>query len=898
MNDDPTPVIEAEATPIPQTNGASANGERQHGEAQQGAPQPRDAAAGAETYIGDNVDVLRDADHIRARPGMYIGDSSTKGLHHLAYELVYNSVDEALAGYCKNIHVWIDVDGSLTVADDGRGIPVDIHPKVGKSTLEVVLTTVGAGAKFDKRTYKTSAGLHGIGAKAVTALSEWAEARVYRNGKVYVQEYERGKATTDVKELGAAKANRTGTEVRFNPDPDIFHQATFDFDMLEVRLRELAFLNKGLAIKLTDKRSGKEETFAYAGGVSQFVEYLNRTEEAVHKVIYVDKTVDDVRVEVAFQYTTGEEERARCYANNAHNPGGGTHLSGFRAAITRALNGYGQKENLFKNGLDPIGEDFREGITAIVNIQVPEPQFESQTKIRLNNPEVEGIVTSVVHEYLSKFLEENPKEAKKIMNKVILAAEAREAAAKAKKALKDRKSILSSAGLPGKLMDCTTRDRDESELFLVEGQSAGGSADNGRNRHFQAILPLRGKVLNVEKARVEKVLSNEELCSLIAAVGIDIGNIEDISKCRYGKIIFLTDADVDGQHIRTLLLTFFYRQMRKLIEDGFVYVARPPLFKVTQKKNVRYVRTLAEMSQELMQRGLDGTKLTVVSGGVVSGESSKSGGDHSSLTTHNSPTSFEGERLAGLVAALDEMEHSLQILERRGINVAGYLKRLKDGKLPSYRVLVGGQEHWLYTQNELDDLLAEQRSKHGELVVEDEPGAASAAKPAGNGHANGHGNGPANSADHGAAAISQQDLHEAKSIARGLERLRAFGVQPADLVPAPRVAGRDPTARFALENADKKQVLAHLRELVPEIRKLGEKGLSIMRFKGLGEMDGEELWDTTLDPAKRTLLRVRLEEGLQADEMFRTLMGEKVEPRRDFIQKHALEVKEIDYHGA
>src|SRR5262245_57694079 len=595
MNDNPTPVAEAEAVPVPEKNGAGANPAGANG-----------AAAAAEDYVGGSVDVLRDADHIRARPGMYIGDSSTKGLHHLVYELVYNSVDEALAGYCKNIHVTINVDGSLTVADDGRGIPVDIHPKVGKPTLEVVLTTVGAGAKFDKRTYKTSAGLHGIGAKAVTALSEWAEARVYRNGKVYVQEYERGKATTDVKELGATKGNRTGTDVTFMPDHEVMDpRATFDYDMLETRLRELAFLNKGLAIKLSDKRTNKEDTFAYAGGAAQFVEYLNRTEEAVHKVIYVDKTVDDVKVEVAFQYTTGEEERARCYANNAHNPGGGTHLSGFRAAITRALNGYGQKENLFKNGLAPIGEDFREGITAIVNIQVPDPQFESQTKIRLNNPEVEGIVTSVVHEYLSKFLEENPKESKKIMNKVILAAEAREAAQKAKKALKDRKSILSSAGLPGKLMDCTTRERDESELFLVEGQSAGGSADNGRNRHFQAILPLRGKVLNVEKARVEKVLDNAELVSLISAIGIDLGNTKEPERLRCGKIILLTDADVDGQHIRTLLLTFFYRQMRKLIETGHVFVARPPLFKVEQKKSVRYVQTIAEMNHELLDRGLE-----------------------------------------------------------------------------------------------------------------------------------------------------------------------------------------------------------------------------------------------------------------------------------------------------
>src|SRR5258708_1523100 len=469
---------------------------------------PRDLSR----YEGENVQIFRDAAHIRQRPGMYIGDTSTKGLDHVGYELVYNSVDEALAGHCKHVHVKVNVDGSLSVSDDGRGIPVDEHPEAKRPTLEVVMTTVGAGAKFDKNTYKVSAGLHGIGAKAVTALSESVEAEVRRNGRVYFQEYERGKPISEVIDRGPAQ--QTGTKITFWPDPLIFHEATFDYDTLEVRLRELAFLNKGLGIQLTDERTDKKEMFKYDGGIAEFVLYLNRSEETLHKPIYLERILDEVKVEIAIQYTTNDEERVRCYANNAYNSMGGTHLSAFRAALTRALNTYGSKEGHFNN-LTPIAENFREGLTAIVSVQVPEPQLEAQTKGRLNNPEVEGIVASVVNDQLSTFLEENPKDASKIMKKVILAAQAREAAAKAKKALKDRKSILSSGGLPGKLMDCTTRDRDESELFLVEGQSAGGSAESGRNRYYQAILPLRGKVLNVEKARTEKVLGNDEIISLI-----------------------------------------------------------------------------------------------------------------------------------------------------------------------------------------------------------------------------------------------------------------------------------------------------------------------------------------------------------------------------------------------
>jgi DNA gyrase subunit B len=830
-------------------------------------------AAASEEYRPDNVQILRDAAHIRQRPGMYIGDTAGKGLHHLVYELVYNSVDEALAGHCHAITVQIDVDGSISVSDDGRGIPVEIHPEVGRPTLEVVMTTVGAGAKFDKRTYKTSAGLHGMGAKAVTALSEWAEAEVRRGGRVYKQEYERGKPTTDVKDFGAATGGRTGTKVSFKPDPEIFHEVTFDYDTLEARLRELAFLNKGLKIKLAEKRTSKEETFHYAGGVAEFVEHLDRSEETLHKPIYIEKTVDDVRVEVALQYTTAEEEQVRCYANNAYNPGGGTHLSGFRAALTRALNTYGSKEGAFKSGLAPIGEDFREGLTAIVSIQVPEPQFESQTKIRLNNPEVEGIVTSVINEQLSKYLEEHPKEAQRILKKVALAAEAREAAAKAKKALKERKSILSSSGLPGKLMDCTTRDRDESELFLVEGQSAGGTADSGRDRAYQAILPLRGKVLNVEKARVEKMLGNEEICNLIAAVGVDIGDGEDVDTRRYGKVILLTDADVDGQHIRTLLLTFFYRQMRKLVEAGHIFVARPPLYKVTQKKQVRFVQTTEEINKELMERGLAGTRLR------ISEDRAPESDARSAI--------LEGEQLTRLVQVLGESEEPLAILERRGINLAAFLTKANDqGELPIYHVLLGGHEHWFYTEQELDDFRQREQLRLGhDLLIGDElRGTASA---------NGNGNG------HAGETLFVQELHEVGAIKRGLKRLREFGLGAADLVPLARVAGREPPVRYTLVNEATNRTLAHLRELVPEVRRLGERGLTVTRFKGLGEMDAEELWDTTLDPKRRQLLRVKLEDDCaKAEEMFRTLMGEKVEPRREFIQKHALEVKEIDYHGA
>jgi DNA gyrase subunit B len=849
-------------------------------------------AHAAKDYTPESVKYLKDADHIRQRPGMYIGDTGSHGLHHLIYELVHNCVDEALAGYCHNIHVKLDVDDSCSVSDDGRGIPVEIHPDIGKPTLEAILTMVGVGAKFDKGTYKVSAGLHGMGAKAVTALSEWVEARVQRNGRTYKQEYAAGKAITEIKEIGASK--RTGTTIKFKPDRQIFKDAQFDYDRLEGRFRELAFLNKGLAIKLTDARSNKEESFHYDGGIAEFVKWLNGKkpgdqsagEDVLHAApVYIDKTVEvdkvgPVRVEVAMQYTTAETERFFCYTNNASNPMGGTHLSGFRDALTRTMKAYGTKQNLFKDVV-PVGEDFRKGLTVIVSVQHPDPQFNSQTKEKLNNQEVEGIVSGVVAEHLARYLEENPKEAGRIMKKVILEAQAREAAAKAKKALKDRKGLLNGGGLPGKLLDCTNRDPDESELFLVEGDSAGGSAESGRAREYQAILPLRGKPLNVEKARLENLLKNEEIASLISAVGIDIGvdiggedREEAIKKIRYGKIIIMTDADVDGQHIRTLLLTFFYRQMPLLVADGRVYVARPPLYKVTEKKNVRFVQTGPEMERELTARGLKGTKLAVYPRVELRG------GEQAAPP--GAPRRLEGEELAGLMGVMTEMEKALEILERRGVNLPTFLARATERGLPVFRLVVGGHERWCHTPEEVDAAREEERRRLGHDVVAEETPAA----------------GPADGQPPPADAFFEQELHEVRAVNKGLLELRVFGLGTADLVPAPRVAGREPPVRMKLEHAEQSRTLATLRDLVSEIRRLGEKGLSITRFKGLGEMDPEELWETTLDPERRILLRVQLDEAAKADEMFRTLMGEKVEPRRDFIYKYAMEVKDVDFHGA
>ncbi|MEZ6142457.1 MAG: DNA gyrase subunit B [Zavarzinella sp.] len=810
-----------------------------------------------EEYSEKNTQVLKNRDHIRKRPGNYIPDAGKQGLHHLVYELVYNAVDEHLAGYCKNVQIIIHLDGGLSVADDGRGIPVGMIEQEGKSNLEVVMTIVGAGGKFDNKAYKSSAGLHGMGAKAVTALSELTRAEVRREGKTYMMEFDRGLASTPLKELGPA--DRTGTKITFWPDAEIFGNISFEFDELESRMRELAFLNRGLSILLKDERANREVTFYYEGGVAEFVKWMNRNETGLHEPIHILKTVEhedtagekeQIKVEVALQYTNGEDEKVRCYANNQYNPEGGTHLTGFRRALTRVVNTYGEKEKLFKDDMKPEGRDFAEGLTAVVNITLAKPQFKSQTKVRLNNPEVDGVVNAAVSEILTKYLEENPQDAKQIIKKVMLSAEVRAAEAKARKALIDRKKILGGAGLPGKLMDCTSRNRDETELFLVEGDSAGGSAESGRDRNYQAVLPLRGKVLNVEKARLEKLLQNKEISSLIGAIGVDIGNPEDTGKLRYGKIVILTDADVDGQHIRTLLLTFFFRQMRKLIEDGHIYVARPPLFKVTEKKTARFVQTSDAMMTELIRRGMQDTQLRV--------------GEKRIETT-------ELERLA---LALDRIDQSLIILERRGTDLNSFIAEAKEGRLPVWHVRVGPSEYWFHNSEEVDAFRQQESARLGHDIIMDD-----ATENAGD-----------------AIHFLAEEFHEIRMINRQLAVLNEFGFGPTDLIPAPRIAGREPPVRYTLTHGEQTKVLPHLRDLTLNIRRYGESGISVTRFKGLGEMNPDELWDTTLDPEARTLLRVTLVDAQKAHDLFRTLMGEEVEERRNFIIEKGINVSDaIDY---
>ena len=803
---------------------------------------------------------LSDLEHVRQRQGMYIGDKGTRGMHQLVYEVVDNSIDEAMAGHAKQIDVVVNIDGSVSVADDGRGIPVAIHPELGISALEGVMTVLKFGGKFDKQVYKTSGGLNGIGVKAVNFLSEWLTVEVCRDGHVYQQEYERGKRKTDVTRLGAT--TRTGTKTTFKPDHENFGKSKFDYHILHRRLMELAFLNRGVRITLNDERTGQVDTFHFLRGIVEYVEYLNRATEPAHAdVLYVNRALENVEVEVAIQYSSEYSENVHSYVNNINTVDGGTHVSGFRSALTRSLNNYGKKNNLFKD-LTPSGEDFREGLTAVVSVRVPEPQFESQTKVKLNNGEVEGIVNSIVGEYLGDYLERNPKIAKTIANKALLAAEARESARKAKQMIRDRKGALSGGGLPGKLRDCTSKVVERCELYLVEGDSAGGSAEGGRFREFQAILPLRGKIINAFKSREDKVLANEEVRSMISAIGSGIGEETDLSKRRYDKIVIMTDADVDGSHIRTLLLTFFYRQMYQLVHSGHVYVAQPPLFRVKDKKRTYYVQTDEEMKAQLLEHGLA-----------------------ESIFEPAPDRLIQGEEIAQLCRALAALEDSIQALERRGIGLKAHAARQDPatGRLPMYHVFLGQEERWFSSREELDKFIAAREAAAGaELAVADR---STPFDPAANGAPKDNG-GPASSRLH------VIELHEVRSLNRELADLAQMGFDIQALIPQTRTG--DQESRYKLRRGDSVVGLEDLRGLLAAIRAAGEKGLNVTRFKGLGEMNAEELRETTLDPAQRTLSRVRMEDAGAADDLFRVLMGDKVEPRREFIEKHALEVRNLD----
>ncbi|MFK8114490.1 MAG: DNA gyrase subunit B [Rubripirellula sp.] len=825
-------------------------------------------------YTDKDLQHLSDLEHVRERPGMYIGDTATRGLHHLVYEVVDNSIDEAMADFAKAVTVTVHNDGSVTVEDDGRGIPVTRHEQLSEeldrdvTTLEGVMTVLKFGGKFEKGAYQTSGGLHGVGVTVVNFLSQWAEAEVSRDGFTWTQEYERGVPTGPVRKGRATK--KTGTKTTFKADNQIFSVTKYNFDTLYKRLQELAFLNSGVHIKFLDERNGESGDFKYERGLIEFVEHLNRASDTLHgDVIHILGEKDGTQFEIAMQYSTEYTENVQSYVNNIHTIEGGTHVSGFRTALTRTLNNYGKKANLFK-GVTPGGDDFREGITAVISVRVPHPQFEGQTKTKLGNSEVDGIVSGGVGEQLSKYFEENPRVAQSIVRKGLLAAEAREAARKAKDLLRKRKDALGGGGLPGKLRDCISKIADECELYLVEGDSAGGSAEGGRMRDYQAILPLRGKIINAYKSREAKVLENTEVQSMIQAIGTGIGADQDISKRRYNKIVIMTDADVDGSHIRTLLLCFFYRQMHQLVERGHVYVAQPPLYRVQQGKKRYYIQSDTEMKSQLMERGLSDTFFEAEDGRRV-----------------------EGEKMRELCTALASMEESILALEQRGVSIRAHALRLDPvtNKLPTLMLTHSNEEHWFHNQDEVETYLNENtltldtESEDEEDTIMPEEGAEAPAKPT--------------DAEVEAAELKKAntahlaELHEVRTINSGLKDLQPLGFSVDDLIPVERTGST--SARFELvRGEDLRRPLRDLRDLLPEVRAAGEKGLQVTRFKGLGEMNAEELRETTLDPANRTLLKVNLNDAGSADEMFRLLMGDKVEPRREFIEKHALDVRDLD----
>jgi len=834
--------------------------------------------AASSKYDATNIQVLEGVEAVRKRPAMYIGDTTLRGLHHLVYEVVDNSIDEALAGYATRVDVEIHPDGSVKVIDDGRGIPVDMHKTQKKSALEVVMTTLHAGGKFDNKSYRVSGGLHGVGVSVTNALSKWCEVEVRRDGKKWHQRYEQGRPATKVTEKG--KTKERGTTVTFMPDKEIFEKTEFSFDVLSNRLRELAYLNKGIRITIRDEREKKdikEHIFLYKGGISEFIQYLNRSKNPLHKkIFYVDNTKDGVEVEAAFQYNDSYGEDVFSFANNINTIEGGTHMSGFKTAMTRATNQYAKSKNLLKDleaGLS--GTDLNEGLAAVISVKVPRPQFEGQTKTKLGNGEVEGIVYSVIYEGLSAFFEENPPIANKIVEKAALAYRAREAARKARE-LTRRKGALESASLPGKLADCSDEDPQNTEMYLVEGDSAGGSAKQGRDRRFQAILPLRGKILNVEKARIDKVLSNEEIRTIITALGTGIEEEFNIEKLRYFKIILMCDADVDGSHIRTLLLTFFYRKMKKLIENGHIYIAQPPLFKMKRGKEEQYVQTEERMNSMLLDFGLQG---------VI-------------LRKNGTKGKFEGKELRELMDLVQAMEDLERSLARKGILWHRFMESYDKKKgFPLYlvRLLAKNEETFLYSEKEAEDYIEDLEKKRALAKKQEEKEERAAAKAKGETSKGEKKAGKKAKAEEEAPEEPEElppmhdliEIFESKEFEKAKKRLEKYALDFEDFEVGEEI-------RFELSLENEKREMKALRDVLANVKAHGKDGMTLQRYKGLGEMNPSQLWETTMNPETRTVLKVTLDDAVEADEIFTVLMGDAVEPRRAFIERHAKAVKNLD----
>jgi len=784
-------------------------------------------------YGANQIKVLEGLEAVRKRPAMYIGSTGVDGLHHLVYEVVDNSIDEALAGYCTEVHVTIDIDGSVTVIDNGRGIPTDMH-KDGVSAAEIVLTKLHAGGKFDNDAYKVSGGLHGVGISVVNALSERLDLEIWREGKVFVQTFKRGTPTDRLETTG--HTDRRGTKVTFKPDPAIFETTEFSFDTLSQRLRELAFLNKGLLITIDDERIEKKHEFHYTGGIISFVEHLNKNKTALHdQVVYFQGVRDGIDLEIALQYNDGYQEQIFTFANNINTHEGGTHLIGFKSALTRTVNNYAVATNLFKDVKENLsGDDVREGLVCVISVKLQNPQFEGQTKTKLGNSEVKGIVETLVNERFGRYLEESPGLAKKIIGKALEAARAREAARRARELVR-RKGALDSMALPGKLADCQERSPELAEIFIVEGDSAGGSAKQGRDRRTQAILPIKGKILNVEKARYDKMLTHNEIAAMITALGTGIGQEDfDVTKLRYHKIIIMTDADVDGSHIRTLLLTFFYRQMMELIERGYVYIAQPPLFNVKKGRTEQYIKDERQLARFLLKKVTENLTIATENGRQISGPEL---------------TSFLEKliELNGVFAKVDRHTRDARVLDlllTHGANAREYLADLEKVKALAEKIEAFGYK----TEISID----------------------------------------------GEHSVQKIVYHEGSQTPRTIGYQLLSGAEYQRLVALHEAIGEMDHPPFVAITDGGSTKLASRQELVSHLMEVGKKDLTIKRYKGLGEMNPSELWETTMDPDKRTLLQVQINDKVFTDNIFTILMGDAVEPRRQFIEDNALEVKNLD----